>query len=275
MARSPSLQSVVALVTGGTRGVGKGVADALMEAGARVYITGRSVPARDDVAARPGSSTGKPAAVLTIRCDHTDDADTQRAFEFILAQEGRLDLLVNAAWMGYERMVEDGRYTWPLPFWQQPAWRWDAMFRGGVRAMFVCSGHAARRMCEQRSGLIVNVSYWAARKYLGNAIYGAAKAATDRLTADMAHELAEYGVTVVSLYPGLVRTELVMQSADHLDLSTSESPQFTGRAIAHLFLDQRRQERTGGVIVAAAYAREIGFTDVDGRQPIPLTLDTA
>ncbi len=277
MARAPDLQSCVAVVTGGTRGVGKGVADALVDAGARVYVTGRSVSAQTGAPPLPHSSekAGHAGRCDSIRCDHTNDADTQRAFDYVVDREHRIDLLVNAAWTGYERMVEDGRFTWSLPFWQQSASRWSAMFDGGVRAAFICSGHAAQQMCGRRSGLIVNISFWAARKYIGNVIYGAAKAATDKLTADMAHELLDHGVTVVSMYPGLVRTELVMQSADFFDLSNSESPQFTGRAIAHLWDDPRRHERTGSVVVAAAYAREVGFTDIDGKQPTPLSIDTA
>jgi NAD(P)-dependent dehydrogenase (short-subunit alcohol dehydrogenase family) len=127
-------------------------------------------------------------------------------------------------------------------------------------------------MCERRAGLIVNLSFWAAQKRIGNAIYGASKCATDRLTADMARELSSHDVTVVSLYPGLVRTELVMQAAAVLDLSNSESPQFSGWAVAHLYADRARGSRTGSVIVAAQYAREVGFVDIDGRSPKPLTL---
>jgi NAD(P)-dependent dehydrogenase (short-subunit alcohol dehydrogenase family) len=272
----PDLSRSIAVVTGATRGVGKGVAAALTGAGARVYITGRSVSAEADRATRTHPvSVGEPnGGVLPLRCDHVDDAATEAALEFVIAREGRLDLLVNAAWTGYERMVEDGQFTWSVPFWQQPMWRWDAMFDGGVRALFACSRIAARQMVAQRSGLIANISFWAAQKYVGNAVYGAAKVATDRLTSDMARELGEYGVTVVSVYPGLARTELVMQSAGSLDMSNSESPEFTGRAIAHLYADGERHRRSGSVIVAAAYAREVGFTDIDGRQPIPLTLES-
>jgi NAD(P)-dependent dehydrogenase (short-subunit alcohol dehydrogenase family) len=274
--QSPDLTGVVAVVTGATRGVGRGIADALVDAGARVYVTGRSVNAADDAATRRAAAgaSDQHGVRLPLRCDHANDADTQAAFGLIVERERRLDVLVNAAWTGYERMVEDGQFTWVRPFWDQPMWRWDAMFDGGVRATFACSRSAARQMCVQRNGLIVNLSAWAAQKYIGNAIYGAAKAATDRLTRDMARELADYGVTVVSMYPGLVRTELVMQSAEFLDLSNSESTQFTGRAIAHLYADGERIRKSGGVIVAAAYAREVGFTDIDSRQPEPLTIDT-
>jgi dehydrogenase/reductase SDR family member 1 len=263
----PQLDGVVALVTGATRGVGKGIADALIDAGARVYVTGRTFTTNDE---RQAVGLRRP-----IRCDHGDDADTARVFEQLFANEQRLDILVNSAWGGYERMIDAGQFTWPLPFWQQPAWRWDAMFDGGVRAAFVCSGIAARSMHEHRHGLIVNLSYWAAQKYLGNTIYGVAKCATDRLTRDMALELAASNVTVVSLYPGLVRTEKVMESAAFLDLANSESPQFCGRAVAHLYVEPQRQRRSGSVVVAAELAAQLGFVDIDGRLPTPLTLADA
>jgi dehydrogenase/reductase SDR family protein 1 len=263
------LDGVVAWVTGATRGVGAGIAAALADAGARVYATGRSFAAADENAPR----THGGGWVRPIRCDHTDDAATERAFERIRAAESRLDILVNSAWGGYERMVEDGQFTWPAPFWEQPLWRWDAMFDGGARAAFACSRLAVRPMRAQRGGLIVNLSYWSAQKYLGNVLYGAAKCATDRLTRDMAHELADSGVTVVSLYPGLVRTEAVLAAG--FDLSNSESPQFCGRAVAHLFNWRERQRVSGNVVVAAVLATELGFADIDGRQPRPLTLDDA
>jgi dehydrogenase/reductase SDR family member 1 len=126
---------------------------------------------------------------------------------------------------------------------------------------------------EQRRGLIVNISFWAAQKYLSNVAYGVSKAATDKLTADMAHELREHNVAVVSLYPRLVRTEKVMAAAAFLDLSNSESPQFIGRAVAALASDSSVLQKSGRVLVAAALAREYGFTDIDGQEPRPLTLE--
>ena len=248
-----------ALVTGASRGIGRGVAIALSESGYQVLATGRSI-----------ATSTLPASITRIPCDHTHDAETAAAF----AQLSGLDLLVNCAWGGYERMSENGRFTWMLPFWEQPAHRWTSMLDAGVRSAFVCSQHAARLMVPQRRGLIVNLSHWAARKHLGNTIYGISKAATDKLTADTAHELRHHDVAVVSLYPGMVRTELVLAAAEWLDLSNSESPEFSGRVIAALARDPALMERSGQALVAAALAQEYGVSDVDGRQPTPLTLDT-
>jgi len=254
------------LVTGATRGVGKGVAVSLVDAGFRVFASGRSI-----------EHAALPKTVISIPCDHTKDEQTDAVFERIVAEGEGLELLVNSAWGGYERMTEDGKFTWPLPFWEQPAHRWDSMIDAGVRSAFECSARAARIMVPQRRGLIVNISYWSARKYIGNVVYGIAKAATDKMSADMAHELRGYGVAVVSLYPGLVRTEAVLQaaSAGWLDISNSESPEFIGRVIAALEGDSHRMSRTGEVLVAAAIAREYGVEDIDRRQPDPLTLETA
>ena len=253
-----------ALVTGASRGVGRGVAEALGEIGGAVALTGRDEAALAQTAATVTALGGRG---VPLRCDHRADAQTERAFDDTLRELGGLDLLVNSAWGGYENMSEAGEFTWPRPFWEQPLWRWDAMFAAGVRAAYACSRLAARAMLPQRRGLIVNISYWAAQKYLGNVAYGVAKAATDRMTADCAHELRAHGVAVVSLYPGLVRTEKVMESAAFLDLSNSESPRFTGRAVAALARDAEVLGHSGRVLVAAQLARQYGFTDVDGKLP--------
>ncbi len=118
----------------------------------------------------------------------------------------------------------------------------------------------------------MNISFWAAQKHIGNVAYGVSKAATDKMTADMATELKRYDVAVVSLYPGLVRTERVMESAKWLDLSNSESPEFIGRAVASLAADPEVLRQTGRVLVAASLAKTYGFTDIDGSTPRPLTL---
>jgi len=257
----PDLAGKVALVTGGSRGVGSGTALGLAEAGATVYVTGRTVEAAQ-------LSDG----CMALRCDHTDDQQVEAVFGRIAREQTRLDVLVNNVWGGYENMVEDGEFTWGLPFWKQSLKRWDSMFAAGVRASYVASSHAARLMVPARRGLIVNISFWAAQKYVANVAYGVAKTATDKMTADMSHELREHNVAVVSLYPGLVRTEKVMEAAAYLDLSNSESPQFIGRAVAALAADPQIMSKSGQVVIAAALAREYGFTDIDGKQPAPITL---
>ncbi len=265
-------ERIRAIVTGASHGVGRGVAEALGEIGATVYLSGRDEGA---LASAASAVTALGGRAVAVRCDHREDAQTGALFGRALEECGGLDLLVNSAWGGYERMSEHGEFTWPRPFWEQPLWRWDAMFASGVRVAYACSRLAARAMAAQRGGLIVNVSYWAAQRYLGNVAYGVAKAATDRLTADCAHELRVHGVAVVSLYPGLVRTEKVMDSAAFLDLSNSESPRFVGRAVAALARDPAALRHTGRALVAAQLAREYGFTDLDGSQPRALRLEEA
>ena len=255
------LHGQVALVTGGSRGIGRGVASELARQGAKVFVTGRT---ESDLATIGEGTIG-------IRCDHTVDSDVEAAFARI-AQADVIDILVNNVWGGYERMVDNGEFTWMKPFWQQPLWRWDAMFGAGVRAHYQASQLAAAAMVARGRGLIVNISHWAAQKHLGNVAYGVSKAATDKMTAHMAAELQPHGVAVVSLYPGMVRTEKVMEAAAWLDLSNSESPEFIGRAIAALAGDPDVIRHTGKVLVAAAVALDYGFTDVDGKSPRPLTL---
>jgi NAD(P)-dependent dehydrogenase (short-subunit alcohol dehydrogenase family) len=253
-----TLANKIAVVTGGTAGVGRGIATVLAGEGARVFVTGRSMSERSNI-------TG-------IRCDHRDDQQVTAAFTRIGQEGGPIDILVNNVWGGYEDMMENGVFTWGKPFWEQPIRRWDAMFAAGARAHYFASQLAARSMVERGKGLIVNMSFWAAQKHIANVAYGVSKAATDKMTADMAVELRPHGVAVVSLYPGMVRTEKVMQAAEWLDLSNSESPEFIGRAVAALAADPEVMRRTGKVQVAASLAIGYGFTDIDGKAPRPLTL---
>jgi NAD(P)-dependent dehydrogenase (short-subunit alcohol dehydrogenase family) len=255
-------EPTVAVVTGASRGIGRGVAQALSDAGAIVYGTGRTIAAAT-----------LSASVTRIQCDHTDDEQVAAVFERVRSEHGRLDVLVNGVWGGYEEMVEDGQFTWPRPFWEQPIRRWDAMMNAGVRAAYVASRHAARLMVPAHRGLIVHLSHWAAQKHQSNVAYGVSKAATDKMAAHMAHELEPHGVTVVSLYPGLVRTERVMQFAAWLDLSNSESPEFTGRVVAALAADPHGDRFSGRWLVVAALAADYGITDSDGTQPRALTLN--
>lgn len=254
-----------ALVTGASRGVGKGVATALSACGFRVFATGRSI-----------AEASLPEAIIRIPCDHTKVDQTDRVFEILSQESAALSVLVNCAWGGYEKMVEDGKFTWNASFWEQPDHRWNNMIETGVRSAFWCSARAAKMMVPVRDGLIVNISFWAAQKYVGNTIYGVSKAATDKMTADMAHELRDYNITVVSLYPGLVRTESVLAASEagFLNLANSESPEFVGHVIAKLAGDTNRVSRSGDVLVAAALAAEYGLADIDGQYPLPLTLES-
>lgn len=274
------LTGKVALVTGASRGVGKGVALGLGEARALVYITARppGQGARDSIgslAQTVDEVKRLGGKCIAIPCDHREDAQVKSVFEQISREQGRLDILVNSVWGGYENMTENGEFTWSNPFWEQPLWRWDAMFRGGVRAHFVSSQYAATIMIKQKRGLIVNISFWASQKYMGNVIYGASKAVTDKFSSDMAEELRRHGVAVVSLYPGLVRTERVMQAKEFFDLSNSESPQFVGRAVAALASDPNLMRKSGKVLLAAQLAKEYDFSDIDGKLPKPLSLETS
>ncbi len=272
-----SLQGQIALVTGASRGVGKGIAAGLGEAGATVYLTGRTVEEGQAAVALPGDIYQTAAEVerlggraVPIRCDHTQDSEVKALFERIQAESGRLDILVNNVWGGYE-YYNDGTQFWlEKGFWTAPIARWDACFQSGVRAHYVASVLAAPMMIAQGCGLIANISSFGARSLDAGVSYSVAKVADDRMVACMAHELAPYQVSAVSLYPGLVRTESVLKASAYFDLSNSESPQLIGRVIAALAADPQRIQKSGRVLVAAELALEYGITDIDGRQPRPL-----
>lgn len=273
-----SLAGKVAVVTGASRGVGKGIALGLGEAEATVYVTGRTIKEKTDSGKLGGTVFATAEAVtamggkgIGIHCDHTDDAQVESVFKRIAKESRKIDILVNNAWAGYENMHEGRRFTYFKPFWEQPFWRWDAMFDAGVRAAYTSSAFAARLMTKKKSGLIVNISYWSAQVYMSNTQYGVSKAAVDKMSEYMAHELKKFNVAVVSLYPGLVRTEGVMKNAKYFNMSNSESPQFIGRVVAALASDPEILKKSGKVLVAAQEALEYGIQDIDGRQPRPLT----
>jgi len=278
----PVLNEQVALVTGASRGVGKGIALGLGEAGATVYVTGRTEQPGRAAVDLPGTIHETAAAVtqlggrgIAVRCDHTDDDDVRALFGRIEAEQGGLDILVNNVWGGYEHFNDGTEFWHEKGFWTAPISRWDKSFRAGVRAHYVASVLAAPLIIARGAGLIVNISFFAAQRDDRGVAYAAAKAADDRMAAAMAHELRAHNVTVVTLYPGLVRTEGVLRAGDFFDLSNSESPQFLGRVIAALAADPRRMDKSGQVLVAAAVAQEYGVTDIDGKQPRPITVDEA
>lgn len=277
-----SLAGKVALVTGASRGIGKGIALGLGEAGATVYITGRTVEEGKAAVDLPGTIYQTAEEVserggkgIAVRCDHVNDEEVKALFQRLQVEQDHLDILVNNVWGGYEHFNDGTEFWKEKGFWTVPLARWDKMFQAGIRAHYVASVLATPLMIAHHSGLIVNISFFAAQKDNAGVAYGVAKAADDRMAACMAHELREHNVAVVSLYPGLVRTESVMKAAQYFDLSNSESPQFIGRAVAALANDPNLMQKTGHVFVAAALAIEYGFTDIDGKQPRPLTLQEA
>jgi NAD(P)-dependent dehydrogenase (short-subunit alcohol dehydrogenase family) len=272
-----ALTGTIALVTGASRGVGRGVALGLGEAGATVYVTGRTelegagaVPLGGTIHRTAEEVDALGGRAIAVRCDHRDDEQVRSLFERIAREHGRLDVLVNNVWGGYEHFSDGTEFWKESGFWTAPIARWDKMFQAGVRAHYVASVLAAPLMIAQGRGLIVNISFSAARKDDAGVAYGVAKAADDRMAACMAHELRPHNVAALALYPGLVRTEGVLAAGDFFDLSNSESPQFIGRAVAALAADPEVMRRSGQVLVAAELALEYGFTDIDGRQPIPI-----
>ncbi len=260
----------VALVTGGSRGVGKGIAAGLGETGWTVYVTGRSAGSAteaiggtlEDTVSLVNSSGGTGIA---IRCDHTDDEAVAGAFARVRDEQGRLDLLVNNAYAG-PADIHDGR-----PFFDRSLREWDSLIHLSLRGAFVASVHAGKLMTERRSGLIVNVSSFGGGAYLGSVLYGIEKAGLDKMAHDMAVELEPFGVSAVSLWLGPVLTEKVkaMGVEDILgfSLSEAETPFFAGRVVAALGADPALAGLSGQTIVAAEYASDHGITTEDGRRP--------
>jgi NAD(P)-dependent dehydrogenase (short-subunit alcohol dehydrogenase family) len=263
------LSGTVAVVTGASRGAGRATALVLGEAGATVYVTGRSVRGTPSGPDREGTIDETAEAVRTrggtsipVRCDHTHDADVRSLFERVRREQGRLDLLVNNAWGGYEQRPDEPEVAFfGVPFWEQPLWRWEGMFTAGVRAHLLASRHAAPLLIgnrAERPGLIVSTIAWAFGAYLGNVLYDTAKAATVRMSYGMAEDLRPHQVAALALAPG--------------HLGVTETPEYLGRAIATLAADPAVMTRTGTLLTVGELARAYGFTDTDGTQPEPFGL---
>lgn len=278
---------MVALVTGASRGAGRGIARELGSVGATVYVTGRSVeagPTTDDV---PGTIdetarevTSRGGRGIAVRCDHTIDAEVEKVFRGIRDDHGRLDLLVNNVWGGYE---DHACRPLPLgPFWEQSLSQWDRMFASGVRAHLVASRLAVPLMLPRRRGLILSTTANVeAFPYMRNIFYDLAKTAVARLAWGMAQELREHGIGVLALAPGFMRTERVVEAfrragaVDALDGPDGprETTAYLGRAVVALASDGRILDRSGQLVEVGTLAREYGFTDVDGTQPPPFRME--
>ncbi|RCW68097.1 SDR family NAD(P)-dependent oxidoreductase [Pseudorhodoferax soli] len=290
------LAGCIAVVTGASRGAGRGIALELGAAGATVVVTGRSTrgqaaPGYDGILALSGQSqlpgdidstaeavTAAGGRGIAIACDHGDEAQVQALFERVLGEHGRIDLLVNNAWGGHQSF--DGVFD--APFWQHPLAHWDSMLQHGVRHHLLASREAAPAMVAQGRGLIVTTTFHDRGHYLrGNLYYDLAKAAMTRLALGMAEELRPHGVASIALSPGWMRTEFVLQGhrtdeahwTERPELTRTESPRYLGRAVAALAADPQVLDWSGQVLLVADLAQRYGFTDVDGRQPPAFTLD--
>jgi dehydrogenase/reductase SDR family protein 1 len=224
------------------------------------------VPLAGTVEETANEVTSAGGVGIAVRCDHRNDADTEALFARVQDEQGRIDLLVNNAWAGYEGLHDGSDFPIEQPFWGRRLSYWDDNLFA-VRAAYIASVFAARMMTEQKSGLIVNVSSYVGN--YGNPAYFMAKTGADRLAADMAVDLRPYNIASVSVYPGLVRTEGIMLHEKYLDLSNSESPQFAGRAVAALAGDPQVMDKTGQSLWVSDLAAEYGFTDTDGKVYVP------
>ncbi|RJF91366.1 SDR family NAD(P)-dependent oxidoreductase [Sphingomonas cavernae] len=267
-----SLTGKVAVVTGASRGIGKGIAIALAEQGATVYVTGRTVAA--GTYPLPGT-VGETAAEcdrrggkgIAVQVDHANDEQVAALFEQVAREQGRLDILVNNAFALPEDLTE------PKPFWEKPLSNWE-MVDVGVRSNFVAAWHAARIMTPQKSGLIVAISGYVGVTYTYGVVFGTCKSAVDRMARDMAIELQPHGIASVSLWQGLTLTERAQRNLernpDMKKLTVTNplvgcSPEFPGRVIAALAADPAVMKRSGGTFITAEVAQDYGITDVDGK----------
>ncbi len=269
-----SLQGKVTVVTGASRGAGRGISVALGEAGATVYVTGRSVRGGATVENLPGTIeetaetvTARGGRGIAVRCDHTVDSAVEELFARVEREQGQIDLLVNNAWGGYEHH-DYGKFG--APFHEQPLRHWEGMFTAGVRAALIASRLVAPLMIRQKHGLIVNITAWDRDKFMVNVFYDVAKGAVNRMTYGMARELRPHNIAVIALAPGFMRTERVaaaFEAAGNKEyLNFTESPEYVGRAVIALASDKNVMEKSGKVLAVGDLAEEYGFTDVDGRQ---------
>jgi NAD(P)-dependent dehydrogenase (short-subunit alcohol dehydrogenase family) len=268
------LSGKVAVVTGASRGIGRGVALVLAEYGATVYITGRTVKPGDyylpgtvgqtasECNERGAQSGGKGIAVA---CDHGDDAQVAALFEQVRREQGRLDILVNNAFTISDDLL-DGK-----PFWEKPLSNLE-MWDVGVKSNYVAAWHAAKIMAPRNSGLIVAISGFAAVTYTYSVIFGTSKSAADRMARDMAIELQPYKVASLTLWQGLTLTEKARDNLARMGQKmtksitnmTGASVEHPGRVIAALAVDPDLMKRSGGEFITAELAQEYGITDVDG-----------
>jgi NAD(P)-dependent dehydrogenase (short-subunit alcohol dehydrogenase family) len=269
---SQALAGKVAVVTGASRGIGRGIALALGDAGATVYVTGRTVT--EDTSPLPGT-VGKTALEvnerggkgIAVQVDHANDEQVAALFEQVKRDHGRLDILANNAISIPEELTQPGS------FWEKPISNWE-MIDVGLRSNFVAAWHAAKLMAPQKSGLIVALSGYVGVTYTYSVVFGTCKTATDRMARDMAIELKPHNVASVSLWQGLTFTERATENlkkvpgmASQLVSAAGTSVEFPGRIIAALAADPNVMRHSGASLINAELAKEYGVTDTNGNTP--------
>ena len=285
---SGNLNGKVALVTGASRGIGRGIAIALGQAGALVYITGRSFNAENTTEPFAGGLVETKSAIekaggicIAVPTDHSDDEQVKSLFDQINSeQNGQLDLLVNNAYGGLRSLREaNGK-----PFWEADTSLWDACNQVGLRSHYIASHFAAKMMIQRKQGLIITISSWGGLAPIFGVAYGTGKSACDRLAADMAVELKPFNVASISFWPGIVGTEHFHQLLEEnlegteknlgfkaiADKFNWETPLFVGRVIAALCTDHNLMQRTGKVQIGAELASRYGVVDEHGYLPASL-----
>ena len=263
--------SKVAVVTGASRGAGKGIALALGAAGVTVYVTGRT--SADGQSSLPGTVFETAAEVtrrggtgVPVVVDHSDDAQVAELFALVEAEHGRLDILVNNAITLPEALTKKG------PFWSKPLDLID-LFDVGMRSNYVATYYAAPLLVANGSGLVVNTSSFGGTCYMHGPAYGAGKAAVDKMAHDMAVDFKPFGVAVISLWMGLLKTERTLAAFEANPAmyegmaAAAESVEFPGRIIAALADDPDLMQRTGQVLIGAEVAADLGVVDTEGQQP--------
>lgn len=258
--------SIIAVVTGATRGLGRGIARGLASKGATVCVTGRDEAALVGVSEEIAKAGGTP---LAIACDHTNDEEVGEVFARVRKDLGKLDILVNnVAAVHPQELVALGG------FWEKPLKLVD-MIEIGLRSAYVASWYGAPLMVEGGKGLIVSISFYGAVSYFHGPAYGAAKAGTDKMTADMAEDLAPHGVAAISLWPGFILSDALRalppeHVSDKLreELPRFETPEFTGLLIDALYRDPDLLKLSGQALIGAELGERYGIEDTDGKKPI-------
>lgn len=261
----------VAVVTGASRGAGRGIAIALGSHGCTVYVTGRSEKAGDHPL--PGTIWETADAVtqaggrgIAVRVDHADDSQVEALFARVSEDEGRLDILVNNACALHDDLTAPGN------FWEKPLGIAE-MLNVGLRSAYVASFHAAPLMVAQRHGLIMFTSASGAAHYSFGPAYGAHKAGLDKFAADMAVDLRPFNVAALSIWMGALLTDrlrmvIASDPIKYKDLeAATETPEFTGHAIWALYSDPALMDMSGQAVIGAEMAVKYGFADQGGRQP--------